>query len=166
MVEHISPEEERWLGDCLKRDAQADRPSFSPDLHKRIRRAVGAAGRPTPRQPAPDWFRRNGLPAVVAAACLAGVWVMAWRVSLRPGDDINAPTVAGKTEPIEIAPGPHDEPGPEPPRLDVPEVAVQKGILLVDNSLTTRQWAYLDHDARVATKLLIDQFPIHLASRD
>jgi hypothetical protein len=72
-----------------------------------------------------------------------------------------APTPAPDRERIAEAPAP--APDAEMIADTTGRVAEQFG-MLVDSTLTTGQWAYLDHDARVAAQLLIDQLPLSLAS--
>jgi hypothetical protein len=36
--------------------------------------------------------------------------------------------------------------------------------MLVDSTVTAGQWAYLDHDAQVAVRLLMNQLPFDAAS--
>jgi hypothetical protein len=79
--------------------------------------------------------------------------------------------------PPEISPSP-EPPQPEPPQPELPPQpweqprldpldAVAGGTAetvgnLVDATLTKSQWAYLDHDARIAADLMLAQLPLDL----
>ncbi|MCX7428334.1 MAG: hypothetical protein NTW96_22230, partial [Planctomycetia bacterium] len=45
---------------------------------------------------------------------------------------------------------------------DVSNLAATDVGALVDSTLARKQWAYLDHDARAATEMLLDNLPLKM----
>lgn len=176
MAELISPEDERRLAERLRSEAEAQRPAFSEELHRRIVDAVA----PRNVRPRTTGGRRTWL----AVALVAGV-VIAATVAVSRYLDRETPEGPVPREtavaPREKLPSPEPPPQPklpppqrklpppqpvEQPRLD-PLDAVAGGTAetvgnLVDATLTKSQWAYLDHDARLAADLMLAQLPLDL----
>ncbi len=145
MVESMLPDNENVLSDRLKNEAEASRPEFSESLHARICEAV-RSGEVSPRRRAATRSRRPPAYACVAAACLAVVSVVAWQL-------------AGPRTP---------EPGGTALTVQTPEqlgelYALREPAdhLAAADPLPSQDWAYLDHDARVVTRLLVDQLPLN-----
>jgi hypothetical protein len=163
MDDSITPREER-LAELLRREAEAERPAFSEELHQRIVEAV--ASRAVPGQPRGEW--RSPPRARLAAAVAAGLLVAAMLlVALWAGRD---PT--GAVPPQGAAMGPSggeaatepdalDPPGPDPLEMVAASPAATLGTQF-DLTLAKSQWAYLDHDARFAAGLVLDQLPLDL----
>ncbi len=160
MIEQIPTDEEARLEDRLKREADALRPSFSEALHEQICRALPQRRRP--RQPRADALRlRHGwLSVAIAATLLASVPLVGWRLGRSPSVGSRAIV----TEVVRIErPGP-----PAGPELITESAArtVERVSMLVDSTVSDGRWAYLDHDARVALQLLMDQMPLDVASME
>ncbi len=155
------------LRSALKDYALASRPVFSEDLHAKI---LGAIQEKTHEKTtvAPRHATRHaavsGWLAVAAASLLVGGVLLTWYVasnripSAQPGIVPPHPDVATAQT---------DE-----PEMDLDELAglandAAKDLnVLVRSRLTEGQWAYLDHDARLAAEALLDQLPFDLALWD
>ena len=158
MVNRLTPDDEKILADRLKREAQASRPQFSELLHARICRAIGQSKLQTARRPAAVQWPWRWAYAAIAATLLVGVSLVAWRLSTAPGPSPRPPVE-------DLARDDSARPLRELPRLDEVDRTVTQVGSLVDSTLTTQQWAYLDHDARLVAELLIDQFPFDLTEQ-
>jgi len=142
MVESILPDGEKVLAGRLRHEAESSRPEFSESLHARICQAV-QLGEASPRHAATR-SRRPLAYACAAVACLVVTLVITWQLG---GRHTPEPDLDGAT----------------PERL--------AGLWAVDKSaedssegnpaLPPQDWAYLGHDARVVTQLLIDQLPLN-----
>jgi len=177
MVDSIRPEDERRLAERLRCEAEAQCPEFSELLHRRIVDALGARQ----VEPRKDFRSRFGPRTWLVGALVASVAIVA-TVAISPYLDRRQPPVA--PQPKETAVVPPDasqlpqpvrqpearSPGAEKARID-PIDAVAGGSAetvgnLVDATLTKSQWAYLDHDARVAADLVLAQLPLDLSVLD
>jgi len=178
MIDPISPEDERRLAECLRREAEEERPAFSETLHRRIVEALpsreamprpGGARRPAPRL----WLAAALVAGVAVAAVLVVSQVLDHRAAGPPTPDETAVVPKERTPHERV---PHErEPSPEPDAgeqnaLD-PLGAVASGTpvnvdRLVDATLGKSKWAYLDHDARLAANLMLDQIPLDLGLWD
>ncbi|OHB71037.1 MAG: hypothetical protein A2V70_15135 [Planctomycetes bacterium RBG_13_63_9] len=161
MGRRISPHEEKALADRLKQEAKASRPAFSEALHARICRAVRQRQTAVPPRVVAGRSRRRWAVATAAAACLVGAVVVVWQMDYLSGRTPEAPEHARRNG---------DSSDPLAQLGAIARVANNTTTdvgMLMDSDLTARQWAYLDHDARVATRLLIEQLPLDmLASTD
>jgi hypothetical protein len=145
------------LADRLRREAEASRPAFSEELYERICLVVKlddglsppetASPRSETASPRPN--RRLWL-SVAATLLLAGTSLLAWQLN-NPNTPVTLPPIDNNS----IASIPQDLDG-------ISEITdnTAAGALLVDSALTTEGWAYLDHDARVATELILNQLPL------
>ena len=148
---------ERVLADRLRREAEASRPAFSEELHERIclvtnqgdapSRSETASPRPEIPSPRPD--RRLWLTAA-ATLLLAGASLLAWQ--------LNNPNPSVPLTPIDN--GPIAGVSQDLDGFGEITDSTAAGALLVDSALTTEGWAYLDHDARVATELVLNQLSL------
>jgi hypothetical protein len=158
MADRIRTDEEERLADRLRREAQATRPAFSEALHARICQAVKRCEPPVPRRATPWWLRSRWLPVAIAAMLLVSISLVTWLLnrSTGPAPRLREPggAVAQTPDPVADA---------EMITRRTADTAKEVG-MLVDSTLSTGQWAYLDHDARVAVQLLINQFPLDVAS--
>jgi hypothetical protein len=164
MVERNTDDEWRDIADRLQYEARQTRPVFSDSLHARICRAVEQDEMAEPLRPAaPQGLFRAGIAATVAATLAVGVLYLVWQGNFtgarpKPGDLAGA---GGQEKDIVLPKPMPDEDSPSP--TDVPaNPAVDIG-LLVDSTLTNRQWAYLDHDTQLAARMLLDQLPGSIA---
>ncbi len=170
MVERLSPENERRLADRLRREAEDRRPEFSESLHQRIVEATTWHK----VQPRPAAFGRPELRAWLGAALAVGIAVVAtvgvWQYVHREAPQALQPRETAVLPPGEVA---EPETGHDVPPVDVeqspldPLDAVAGGTAetvgnLVDATLRKSQWAYLDHDARLAADLMLAQLPLDL----
>ncbi len=149
--------DEKWdMADRLRHEARQTRPSFSESLHARICRAVEDNAVAEPRRPAaPTLPGRVGIAAAVAATLAVGLLYLAWP------NDSSTETVQKRPEMVEPRPSVDEE--LQPP-TDIPgNPAVDIG-LLVDETLSDRRWAYLDHDVQLAASMLLDQLPGSITS--
>ena len=167
MVDKHAHDEERTMADRLQNEARQTRPAFSEALHARICRAVEASKiAEPPRQVAPSRLGRFGIAAALAASLIVAVSYLVWQGSTPSGPASphrlmtkpdNFASLDGQED---IAVEPEPELGPDEDLqspTDVPgNPAVDIG-LLVDSTLADRRWAYLDHDARLATRMLLTQ---------
>jgi hypothetical protein len=160
MVKPMGPDEEQRLAERLKREAEAARPAFSEALHARICQALKrceAAAQPRAVTP---WWRSVWLPVAIAAALLASVPLAAWWLN-RPFGPGGGPAERGAL-PTEIT-----GPAADPDMITGPTARTAEHVgLLVESTVSAGQWAYLDHDARLAIQLLVDQLPLDVASLD
>ncbi len=139
------------LGRLLRTEAADRRPEFSEALHSRI---MGAVESSPPVRPS-GWLatdrQRRWLAGTIAGALAVVLMLVAWQ------SGVFAPT------------GPEEEFAQET-TLDPAEVLTgtdgAKVGLMVDQTLAQSQWAYLDHDAKIAANLLMDQLPFELASSE
>lgn len=161
MAKRISPEDEKVLADCLKHEAQASQPAFSEALHARICRALKQSEAQPSRDSGILPSPRRWAYAAIAATCLVGGLLVAWGLSNMFWPEPLPPDV----ESVVVVPPQASEPLPELDALTgvTGRTADQVG-MLVDSTLTTQQWAYFQHDARIAAGLLIDQLPLDIAS--
>ena len=150
MVDKETHDDKGNLADRLRHEAKQTYPPFSELLHARICRAVEENEMVEPRRLTTQRLPgRVGIAAAVAATLAVGLLYLAWNY------DSSSETV---TKPNEIA---MDE-GLQPP-IDIPSnPAVGIGVL-VDETLTDRRWAYLDHDVQLAASMLLDQLPASIA---
>ena len=150
---------ERVLADRLRREAEASRPAFSEELHERIclvtnqgdapSRSETASPRPEIPSPRPD--RRLWLTAA-ATLLLAGASLLAWQLNINSDTQVSNPNTPAPVTPNDDGPMDQDLAG-----FSEITDSTAAGALLVDSILTTEGWAYLDHDARVATELVLNQ---------
>ena len=162
MVERIPPEEEKTLADRLRREAQATCPAFSERLHAQIVRAVRERGGAQSLPPGKSSWQRSWAIAVAAAACLAITSLAAWRLAVW-----EAP-IPDPVEGTALVPSTPDDLAPALDALvEMPDGTAQGLGSAIDSALADQRWAYLDHDARVAAGLLLDQLPLDmLAAND
>lgn len=168
MVEKDRQDESGALADRLRQEAGQARPAFSESLHARICRSVEEADMAEPSRPtARPRLVRVGLAAAVAATLAVGVFSIIGQgiapnpVTPNPGSLVNNGATSNGTTDYDIVEPEPDEAFQAP--TDVPVNAVVDLGLLVDSTLTNQRWAYLDHDARLAATLLLDQLPGSIA---
>jgi hypothetical protein len=147
------PELEDDLGHALRAEADGGRPEFSDTLHARVMESLPSG--PVVRQPEYliERRRRMWLSGLIAAAAAVLVAVIAWQAGYFARMSPEHPETA-------------NEPTLDPAKVLTASPDGSKVGLMVDNTLTKSQWAYLDHDAKVAANLLMDQLPFHLASAE
>jgi len=147
MVESMLPDGEKVLAGRLKQEAETLRPEFSESLHARICGALQSS-EASPQRPATRSRRRIAY-ACAAVACLVVALVVAWQLA--------------------VPHTPEADPGDATP---IAQTSEQLGVLYAlsgsadpatagDSALPSQDWAYLGHDARVVTQLLIDQLPLN-----
>jgi len=174
MIDPVSPRDERRLAERLRREAEQQQPAFSEALHRRIVEALpsretmprpGGARRPAPRL----WLAAALVASIAVAAVLVVSRVLDHPAPGPPTPDETAAVPKQHTPrermPREKAPSPEPDAG-EQGELD-PLGAVAGGTpanvdRLVDATLARSKWAYLDHDARLAANLMLDQIPLDL----
>lgn len=156
MAEQITREENRALAEALKREAEAMRPEFSEGLHERICVALRQSqARAAPLLVA-SWRGRRWISAAVAAVCVIGVSLAAWQL-IGPSAPVPVPVVP-VVEEAKLPEASDPLEGWSEATVE-PRRTVQLVGLMVDSNLTVNQWASLNHDARLATRMLIDQLP-------
>ena len=180
-----TPDDER-LAQRLREEAMRDRPEFSESLHRRICGAIEQT-RTTP-PPAEDHVlpqprRRSRWLAMGLAASLILAALVAWQTS-RTAPVARLPVVPPVELPVDmpatgeatstIAPSsePSHAQAPAAPQMATeaaqiaPAVAVDDAarvIARIDRTLTSSQWAFLDHDARLTWQLVTRTLPIPAA---
>ena len=153
MTEPISPEEEMALADRLKQEAWASQPEFSEALHERICQAIEDTATLAPRHAATSLRRPRMAYAAAAAVCVVGVPLLAWRLSV---------ALAPQALPPELAPAVVH--APEAPDELLAQNIPPSHLLAIDAGRSMQDWADLQHDARMATQMLIDQLPLEMTS--
>ncbi len=170
MVKRNTSQDERALADRLKREAEASRPAFCEALHAKICRAVASTtigpGRPpVERRGKPATSRRHRAYAAVAAACAVSVLLVVWQAVNSPQTPTDPPPVADQL-PRDSANRPSESPADLladfNALVDLTGGAPQRVEETVESTLFAGQWAYLDHDARLAASLLIDPLPLEV----
>lgn len=158
--------DEKWdVADRLRHEAKETRPAFSESLHVRICRAVEQSEMAEPpRTAAAPRLGRAGIVGAVAATLAVAVLYLVWQGNPTSGPVPKPSDMAGsggqEDVMVELERGPD---GKLQSPTDVPgNLAVEIG-LLVDSTLTNQRWAYLDHDAQLATRMLLDQLPGSIA---
>ncbi len=160
MVDPLQTDEERRLADRLRGEARATRPEFSDALHARICQSLKPQATPPARRAAGWRSKRTWLSAAVATTVLVGAAILASWLGRSPGPGI--PHEPGGFANIDL-----QETSADPDMITAPTGEVAERLaLMVDEALTTGQWAYLDHDARVAVGLLLDQLPFDAESAE
>lgn len=140
----------------LRREASDTRPAFSQRLHDRLRQSIRrnqvisvSRQSSTVVESLPVWLTAAIL---VVAASIGVVWQPA---------RLGPPAVLQET-PNGMTAQPQTFPGPS--GLDelaaYTDSAVSRWDVLVDSAIASRQWAYLDEDARSALSMLADRVPV------
>jgi len=163
MNDHESPEHEDRLRARLSDEAAAERPEFSAALHERIMESV----RQSPQAaaaPIRGW-RRIAPKILIAASAVAATVVLALWFAQSADERSRAERPAPPPAPREVSPESRPEPAIGPPGVDESSLAVAPtpdadGLTaLVDATFAGSQWAYLDHDARLAADMVLSHFP-------
>ena len=138
------------LGRALRAAARDDRPAFSESLHARIVAALPAnSPRASRGWSASSRFRQWSV-AALAGSLLVAFGLVAWQsMTPEPTTPLVAEDVTAFDPVTMIA------------RTDGAEVG-----LMLDQTLVRSQWAYLDHDAKIAANLLIEQLPFRVAASE
>jgi len=184
MRDSTSPDADRGffadsrLAARLRQEALRDRPAFSPSLHARIMRAVenepireDSGGVRILR------FREEGRgrkvllisSAAIAATLLIGLVVL-WFASNRGEFGPVPPSGTEGAQVAQDSAAPRSVSATSPPEVletasSLPDIAIRQ-LQLTLVQVQDRQWAYLDHDAAVAKRLVESQFPTGLAAAD
>ncbi|MDZ7618028.1 MAG: hypothetical protein U1E05_13565 [Patescibacteria group bacterium] len=152
---------EARLKSRLIREAAADRPEFSQQLHDRIVQSLREApprGASYPAQPRLRQFRWSKRAWLAGSAAAAVVIVLAaWLVRDAQRDT----TAAGPAPPIasDGAPESGSSEADTTPLAVVAAPAADRFAAMVDATVAGSQWAYLDHDAQLATALVWNHIP-------
>lgn len=168
MFKRTASSRERAMAERLQREARESRPEFSEALHERICCAIGrqrqsaAVVRPRrlPSPPAFGW----ALAAVAAACVIAGVAVQ-WRFGHPAVEPVPAPgTQLAHQRAAVPVPRPADSVASFGPVVDLANRVPARIPALVDSTVRTGQWAYLDHDARLTVELLKNRLRFDVGS--
>jgi len=154
--------------DRLRREALAERPEFSEELHGRMREAVFAqpAHDAVVARPAARRRRFSLLPAAVAAAAVLVGAILAWQAlfvgrGTQPVVEVPAP-----------APAPNERPAPRAPRSVPPDdrdlaaigelagEANEQIAGLMERTAHWQQLARVDYGAALALRALSDRVPL------
>ena len=177
MFRQVPSAKEQALGERLRREAFASRPTFSEPLHDRIVRAVQwrraeeseahANSRPLTAagySPA-AWFSRGAIAACALCAVAIGWWLSDnHRPPNLPAND----SVAAAGSQAGPASAPNDAAAPTTELPSIGELADRAADSLDELAAAASlkpQSAQLEHDARLAADMLIERLPIdvHLA---
>ncbi len=158
-----STEKEARLRARLTAEAEAGRPEFSQRLHDRIMQSIREASRPRARGFAPR--RMAFLLSVAGSAVAVAALLVFWLAR-----DVDRESTAAHTPaPPAVDTGTDEAPQPDlalSPREEtltsVAPPAADRLTALVDATFTGSQWAYLDHDARLAASLVLGHLPFEL----
>jgi|YNPNPStandDraft_1061719.scaffolds.fasta_scaffold126568_2 hypothetical protein len=158
-----SAREDQQNRNRLRREALATRAEFSEALHKRICQAIREA-QASPSPAADDVVLRREMRLAwrmaAAAACAITVAVIAWMAFRSNPRPIPSLELREKLE----SPLANDAKvlGGDREHATMPPVIPVMGDLLasVDQAIAPSQWAYLDHDARVAFRLIAQVLPL------
>ncbi|MGQ9605040.1 MAG: hypothetical protein ACUVTW_02500 [Thermogutta sp.] len=166
------------LGRRLRQEAAEDRPTFSPSLHARIMAAVESEPpsqiNSRPRLPHSRRAERAWNPFTIATGMVAAtllIGLVLWRFAADHRRPDEAPAAGGGERQVaqdRTAPG--SDFTLSPPEVletasSLPDIAIRQ-LQLTLVQAQDRQWAYLDHDAAVARRLVESQFPTGLAAAD
>jgi hypothetical protein len=152
----------------LRQEALDGRAEFSDAVHQRLCETIRRCDvAPSPAADEPILIRRVSLgwPVAATAACLIVAATIGWQVfrnarNPRPPSDlpqvVRAPAVGSEPVPpsAEFRPVPAAH-YPAPGEI----------VALVDSTMTSSQWAYLEHDAQVAWKLFAEAVPLRPTPR-
>lgn len=165
MAKQDRPRNEDWLARQLREEALEERPEFSDSLHERLSQAVRAAAEQTQskRRPAGKMpSRRWSLGFATAAAILIAA-LLVWQVVKQPGASAPQENVvhnrplpsAGEGDPNAAA-----SVGELLAAMDLAHDAAAEFDAMADEVFAAHAWAYLDHDARLALDMIVDQIPL------
>jgi len=156
MADRSSHDDNKALADRLEQEGRETRPVFSKALHARVCRAIEHCEMEELPRPAGASFRGRWVYSAVAAALVVVALLLAWRNVVPKGPAPGPVDVA-----VSIPPEPLPVDEMRSPAGATVDAAVEMG-LLVDSTMTSQRWAYLDHDARLAAQMLIDQLPLDM----
>ena len=171
MSERLDDADEKAMAARLRQEDLDARPPFSEELHGRICRAIqlcraGESRVHQRREASRRAFR--WLACVAAAACVVAVAAWIWNTR-GPSKDRSLPEDGAIAQHAPVEP---PQPGANHSASEV-DLSAVTGLsgrvsaripVLVDSSLASHQWAYLDHDARLTMEMLADRIPLGLAS--
>jgi hypothetical protein len=129
----------RQLAIRLREEAEADRPEFSPALHKRLCKAMKkgqAVGRRQWAQWSPPRRFGRGILTAAAALCMGGLLFIPWDMS-----------GGKKDQPVAIQPD---------------DASTAPSAVAVNPPASTKDWDYLVEDAQTLLQTLPDHLPIDL----
>ncbi|MBC7353940.1 MAG: hypothetical protein H5U08_16395 [Thermogutta sp.] len=173
---------EEWLGGLLRAAAQAERPEFSEDLHRRILRQVMQSGVVDESRAAQSFYSRQRWHVMLAwtgaavAVLLAVLTVTSvrhggLRFGARPNSEEVANGVNGQPENLSggVDPSMARETELSPDRslaviVSTPDRTVQQ----LQHQLTqleSGRWAGLDRDLLIASEMVKNQLPLNLVAQ-
>lgn len=156
MSESDSQDPEARLRHRLSSEAADDRPAFSDALHERIMKSL------QDRPPVTPSSITRGRRASWWLAVAATAAVVAFAVWLRQESGFQPRTNPQLRREAVVTVEPA-EPNVVDDLLTVMELPLGDGAMeLVDSTFTGPQWAYLDHDVKVATNMVRDYIPFDL----
>lgn len=144
--------DEPWA-EPLRREAAAHRPAFSEERHARILEALKPLRRERRSRIGPAGRRRLAGLLALAALVLVAVWGAWWQAGRSSSLAVRPPRPRG----VEAGNGLAELQA----MARAPDRTAEQLDVLVE-STRSRRWAYLDHDARVATQLLMEQIPFDM----
>ena len=145
------------LGRRLKAQADDLRPEFSESLHARIIESLPASSGQAKRPGIIDISPRWRVLGTAAAALLLIVVLVAWQGIPFGGSNMPSPPSVAESQ---------DADDQDVQLAAIGTLSRADGAELgamVDRTFAQGQWAYLDHDAKVAAELLTNQLPFQLA---
>ncbi|NUQ66002.1 MAG: hypothetical protein HUU20_26375 [Pirellulales bacterium] len=150
------------LKERLRREACLTRPAFSERLHQRLRQAVRqCSAAADPRSRLRD--RENPSLLWLVAGAIAGVFIVSlifWPPGKFDERDGSARS-AQRHSPIAASlPRPPQEADGLATIAAWTDLDAERFDVLVDSTLATRRWAYLDQDAQTALAMLADHVPV------
>ncbi len=148
------------LEQCLREDARRHRHEFSESLHRRICESIErtcTSSAPAADDPLPHPNRRPAWLPVALAASLLLALLAYWQANRIP------PVAQVPVDPhldLRMAEEVPPAIAPAPPSSSATTLADAGPMLArVDGTLTSLQWAYLDHDARLTWQLVTRMLP-------
>ena len=161
------PNDEQELARRLREEALRWRPEFSASLHARLMAAVREAGLGTGRPGRPPRRLAIGVRWSLAVALAAGLLVaaaVAWQLAKGPRAGPSPKDIAIHDPPLPER-NAHVPDAPDPMIRWLAAADVARGAVglvdgLANQAIVAHQWAYLDHDAKVAFDLLVDRIPL------
>ncbi len=148
---------ERGLAERLRREAEASHPAFSEELHQRICLVVEQGDLPSPPRERTSPIGRRLWTSVAATLLLVGSVLLGWQLKNLEVAQPEMPQPEGVENDTSLAMVSAELGG-----LSDVTNRTTDGALRMDSALTTKGWAHLDHDARLATELVLNQFPLDM----
>ena len=165
MFRGISARKEKLLRQRLRQEAEQASPAVSETFHERLCRAIRRGkidDSGVCPEPLPERLSLRYLAPAIAAACLILMVGALWQTL---GPIVRPNRVHVVPPQVARAPAPPTD-GPKIPvdamsLTQLGDDTLARVSAVVDTATVSPQWAYLDHDARLAMQMFADRFPFN-----